>query len=715
MLFWKRPLRLDLSAVAQRPISSLQNLHYPRTTRPRIRYERFRFSLQDHWDSLGEVRWKILERVRMARILPATDQVSEFERYYHTIKQSSAARQSEVLIGLDDTQEFPLWIPRSVFHRHGYITGPTGTGKTARALTTLLVQLSSSYTDTLGVSVPPPAVVIFDFQPGGGDPFLHGLAHWIAAQRGQTLLQYTTDPRFESLTFAPWGEINRQQYPKAFAETMLKAFSLIHRESQDAVFFGNEQRYELERELCDHHNPPRSMRELIQRLEVRTRGAKGNREARGVHGALSVLEHAVNVELDAAGDDAPNLLHFNNVLQERRVLYIQLDSDAVGPLSSTLGKLMMTALLQASAERQCGTDTRSCLVVADEFQRLAAHNVVSMLEVARKMGVTMLLSHQTPASLSSENASMFDMIFDTVGFVQAIAPRSEEIVNALVRVSGRNREILRGGSTGLSTSTQESSSWNSSRATTQSTTKQKGWSLEGSWESSGSSLGSQTTFGSGGGRSEGQSHTTQDSWREEFSPGLTPELLVRANQDGHSLIFAPGPSESLTPQFLTPRLVLQLFPFTREVAERLRAVPRNPATPRPLPPAKPSSSFPPNTVGSHKNAARDTRTRSREERVAMSAEVMATMEQSIESLASGLISASQREWLTVQQFGRRHGMKTRQVLQLCAEAGHPLSGPNARMPGRLADQLSQIILSVLDENDARGDTPRTSDTSQQHE
>jgi Cdc6-like AAA superfamily ATPase len=693
MRFLQRPIHLDLTPVKQSAAEGLPlplaGLVYPASVRAHVQYDQFRFDLKKHWNALGELRWRLLERTRMEKLLPVTDDVSEFELYYQTIKHSSPQRQAELLIGLDHHLGRPLWIPRSVLNRHGYITGPTGVGKTARALATLLVQLSDSYTNVAGTTVPRPAVVILDFQPKGGDPFLRGLARWIAAQRGQELLEYSTDPRFESLSFAPWNALNRTHYPKAFAETMMKAFSLMHRESQDSVFFGNEQRYELERELCDPHSPPRSMRELIKRLENRTRGKKGNREARGVHGALSVLEHAVNVELDAVHPDAPGLLNFDTIMDERRVLYVQLDSDTVGPLSATLGKLMLTSLLQASADRQYGSDDRTCVVVIDEFQRLAAHNVVSMLEVARKMGVSMLLSQQTPASLSSENASVFDLIFDTVGFVQVIAPRGEDLQNAMVRVSGRKLEVLHGGSTGYSESTQQSSNWNSGTSHTRGSTSQTGRSMQGSWETSGSSSGSQSSFGSGGGKSEGESHSTEASWREEYAPGVTPDMFVTASEEGNCLVFAPGPKASLTPEFQTPRIVQQLFPFTAEVAERMRKAPRSLVKPRALPPGtqvSPQAGIP--TIIA-------TPSRSSETRNAVAADLVAAMQQSVESLAAKLLPSTQREWVTVRQFGRRHGLKSAQVLQLCAEAGQPLSGPEARVPSELASKLSAIIASVL--------------------
>ncbi|MBK8913003.1 MAG: hypothetical protein IPM64_00120 [Phycisphaerales bacterium] len=525
----------------------------------------------DEWRSLGEEAWRVLNERRIAEIFPGCDDFdacSEFLLYWELIQRSSSRYRREIFVGLRPSPEkpAPAFVPRSTFDGHSYILGKPARGKTSQALTTLLLQLA--YPENPGDE--PPAIVIIDLKPQG-DRFLRAVADLIAQQRGQELRFFSNAARYESLLFDPWTVIGSRNDMQAQAETLFKGMSLIHPESQDSVFFMNEQRYVLEKALL---RKPRSLRELILILEGLTREKGGNSEARGAHGALQIFENATNIVVDGRVPPGAEVIDFRNLLNHREVLYVHLESDEKHLSSQATGKLLLSCLLTAAKQRREDEqlDAAKVYVAIDEFHRLAAQNVVSFLETSRDI-VHFILSHQSPESLRSKNDDLFRLLFDITSFQQYLSLTNADAIDLLRLVSSRRSEFLQSSSRGTTQSRSESTGWNEGRTEGTSGGYSYSYGLYGKEERWSDGWNESRSQGISGGTQSGRADHQGTGESETKIPALTPEMIVRVNDPGErvSLIVSWGEQDSsISPFQGGPTLVHRIFPFSKSLADSFR-------------------------------------------------------------------------------------------------------------------------------------------------
>lgn len=546
-----------------------------------------------YWQRLDEEQaWKLLTQQRMAQLFPWCEErnspFSEFQLYWELIRRSSPRFRKEIFVGLRPRTETeppaPLFVPRSTFESHAYILGESNRGKTSQAVATLLFQLAHAESD----SSRRPAILIFDLKPQG-DPFLHAFAEFLAQDRHQELRFFSNFAAYKSLQFDPWSTIAAEPDPKARAGIIYKALSLIHPESQEAVFFMNEQRFTLEEAITLESSklpPLTSLRSLGARLKKMTRGKGGDKEARGIHGALSAIIGEANVICDEPPTDRTNTIDFDKLFEDGEILYVHLESDDKDPSSKAVGKFMFACLLAAAKRRrrmQRRRDER-VFVSIDEFQRLAAQNIVSYLETARDAGVSVILSHQSPESLMSGSVDLFSLIFDNTSFQQYLSLTNNRVIERLELVSGRVSEFLSNSTQG----TTRTHGMTEGRSTQDQISESEKYDLFG-W----------TVDRQGTAHTEGRSTSTSTSIAEHQSKGqqevkirgLTPETIVSVNNAANlSLVFVRGRDAStLSPLRGLPTLVERIFPFTWNQAEGFRD---KPWPYRPYEPPKPTDELP---------------------------------------------------------------------------------------------------------------------------
>lgn len=520
--------------------------------------------------------WDILERKRVKELCPA-DVTPEWERYQELRRRSPAPWGSEVFIGLErhveqdrDPTQRPVFAPREVFKHHAYILGLPGTGKTAQALATLLLQLGEAYTDKDGHPQPSPPLLIIDLKEGG-DNYLRTIAEQIAISRGQESLRFfSNDPDFESLKFDPLYCLRSIRYPLKKAETILKALSLIYKEGYGSDFFTAEQHTQLLKTL--YQDQPETLAEMIRYIDAATHGNKKNKDARGLYSALAPLQYSFHLDEreDHSGSEFIDLERF---YEQREVLYVHLNSRSQSIDAKVIGKLIIFALMETAAERKKQGNPRQAFVAIDEFQRLAAQNIVEVLEDSRSLGVGFVLAHQSPESLRTRETDLYRMIADLCSYKQFLSLTSSNIVEQLQLVSGRRFEHRRSEAEGTTEGTSKSHGMTAGESSTSGTSKSHtdgGWfghssDTEGVTRTSGSSSSRSTTDSTNKGKS------STKSWKEEAVAGLTPEAIAAVNGTPLlSLVHVHSTDEqSATPLGGIPTLVQGLYPFRAEEA-RLR-------------------------------------------------------------------------------------------------------------------------------------------------
>lgn len=664
---------------------------------PKIEYEEL-------WKRLGARAWDVLTRKRMSDIWPVEPPM-EFERYMELLdrtRETNPEYEAEVFIGLqhpiesllkpERTDFSPLFVPRFVFQRHAYILGGSGSGKTTSALATILLQLATPYAWTQPKRVDKAPILIIDMKQNG-DRFLRAYAEKIAEDEGRRFRFFSNDPDYESHVFDPLHALRTIQYPLKLLETLLKAFSLIYPEGYGSDFFTSEQRVQLMKILYEHR--PRTLDELIQFISSATSGKSGNKDARGLYSALAALQYAVNLNTDGSPVDPDRLIDFERFFEDGEVLYVHLDARANALLSRDIGKLLLFSLLETASQREKRGALKQAFVFIDEFHRLAARNIVEMLEDARSAGVGFVLAHQSSSSLQTREADLYGILFENCSFKQCLTLEDPRVVELFRLISGRVPEHRAGHSDGTSQGESSTSGSSIGHSDTQSRASTTG----SSWTTTkGESSGSTRAMNSSSSTSSAKSQT--DSWKEEMVPGLTPEMIQQVNDLGLvSLMHVKGVGDKgLTPTRGVPTLVQGLHLFLEPDYQQMLAqlwpkrshidVDEYYRKSRPGVSAAAVASVAEAIAGTGKK--RDAGPPQKFDKPRNEGE-QRDLQNRIETVVMPLASQMIPEPLSVELFARMHGFKLEQVMTTGAEIGLELTVKESLIRARDAERLKQRI------------------------
>lgn len=571
MAFRKKPRKLDLAQLPESTppartfdLSTLPEAGPPRRLDVAQEIVSRNPNREELWRRLGSQAWDLLHKRRMRDLFPEDGQ-SEFERYIELRRRVRGPHYGEHFIGLNPTNGRPVFVPRVVFTRHGYVLGGSGSGKSSHALPQLIAQMVEPYDwEATGREDSAP-ILIIDLKQHG-DPFLYGYAQRIAAAFGRPFRTFSTDPTFVSLTFEPFYSLRTVEYPLQLCELLLKALSLVYPEGYGSDFFTSEQRVQLMKTL--YNERPRTLRELVRQIRAATEGSSGNRDARGLYSALASFEVAMH--LDPDGQTPPEQrIDFDRFFSESEILYVHLDSRNNYLLSREVGKLMLYSLMETASQRVKACQKRQAFVLIDEFQRLAANNIVELLEDARSSGVSFMLAHQSASSLLNRDADLYGRLFENCSFKQFLTLEDPRVIELLRLVSPRVAE----------------------RRATESTTSTEG-SARGSSTDTGNSAalamqrdllgwaeGTTETEGSSRSRSESRSSMTSSAratgWSEEMVSALTPEVVAEVNDmELRSIVHVKGThGRGLTPTGSVPTQVQGLYPVVETEFKRISDTP----------------------------------------------------------------------------------------------------------------------------------------------
>ncbi len=519
---------------------------------PEARLDAFKKSAQSVWEeelfSSNPARLKTLLGLTGNR-----DPFSEWHAY-HELKNAYPAIANEIFLGLFGNE--PRLVPPAVLEGHGYILGGTGTGKTSIAIAQLLIQVARGRPE-------PPPIIIIDLKPEG-DRYLRGVADWLAAKRGIPLAFFSNRADYQSLEFDPLHALSSQPSNKAIAQTILQALIPIRIHKSEEVFFLNENRELLERVLDELQGKNFTFADIIEEVRKLSRESGGNREARGVHGALSDFVNMPHVRIDKRPPDTSRDIDFGRVFTERQIAYVHLDSQSQPIASRSLGRLMLSCLLTEAVNRKVRRQlSPDFFLFIDEFHELASENIANLLTVARSAGARCILSHQTTASLGTD--SITDVLLQNTSLQMLLSPDDEAVVNAFQRVAGEKIQIRRGGSKSTSFKEGASSSQMSGTSTNP-------------WNAVTNSANTSQSY------QHGLDEGFSESWQEERVSALTPDMLADLDSTPTTALVRvrkQGPDSTATTPWRGISVLNLLYPFTREEKDQREAVPWPTESPRP--------------------------------------------------------------------------------------------------------------------------------------
>ena len=338
----------------------------------------------------------------------------------------------------------PLLVPRDVFHEHAHFLGDSGSGKTSMGLAPWMEQMIAGCDCS---------VVIVDLKADSHELLATAAA---AAQERSRLTgcpvpvrHFSNQASLSTFAFNPlmqsWFQ-SMEHYVRT--DILCGALGLTYGSDYGEGFYSSANAAVLYHTIKKFPETS-TFRELAERLgqvaissdkrelhpEIRKAGVHvqtvldrlGSFEALNVTAAT----HPAEV-LDAAID-------FRDVFTQPQVLYFHL-SATLGPGSSPeIARLVAYSLLAASTQTQ---RKHQVYLVVDEFQRMVARNIEYMLQLARSMGVGVIIANQSMQDLKTSKADLIPTIEANCRFRQWFAVSAHEDRERLINSSGETIDIL---------------------------------------------------------------------------------------------------------------------------------------------------------------------------------------------------------------------------------------------------------------------------------
>lgn len=340
----------------------------------------------------------------------------------------------------------PLLIPRDVFHEHAHFLGDSGSGKTSMGLAPWMEQMIG-YRDC--------SVVIVDLKADSHELLATAVA--AAKERSRQTGRDVPVRHFSNQaglsTFAfnpllqPWFHA-MDHYVRT--DILCGALGLTYGSDYGEGFYSSANAA-VSYHTIKKHPETVTFSELANRLaEVAIASDKRElhpeiRKA-GVH-VQTVLDRlgsfeALNVTRQTHADEVvDSAVDFCDVFTRPQVLYFHL-SATLGPGSSPeIARLVAYSLLAASTQTE---RKHQVFLVVDEFQRMVARNIEYMLQLARSMGVGVIIANQSMQDLKTSKADLIPTIEANCRYRQWFSASSHEDREMIVKGSGEMIDELQG-------------------------------------------------------------------------------------------------------------------------------------------------------------------------------------------------------------------------------------------------------------------------------
>jgi hypothetical protein len=335
---------------------------------------------------------------------------AEWERIWHAVRTSAEPVERDSLyLGRVVADGSPVLVPRSVYREHAHILGDSGSGKTSLGLLPWLEQMVA-YGDS--------SFVVLDMKGDSGELLatLQAAADRARAATGRAVpVKHFTNRSdrgtfaFNPLTQPYWDRLD----PYIRTDLLANALGLDYGSGYGAGYFSSANAAVLHHVLTKYPEV-RTFRELAERTghalatankrdlrpEVRTAGGH-------VHMILDRLGSfdALNV---GPADDVPehvraNAIDFAAPFRDPCVYYFHLSATLAPGTAPEVGRLAIASLIAAAAE---SVERRQVYLVIDEFQRVVAHNLEALLQLARSLNVGVILANQTMQDLKTPDLDL---------------------------------------------------------------------------------------------------------------------------------------------------------------------------------------------------------------------------------------------------------------------------------------------------------------------
>lgn len=377
----------------------------------------------------------------------ATESQSEhdatWEQVTDTLKNSdNKIERDSLFFGRLIHDGAPLLVPRAVFKEHAHILGDSGSGKTARGLLPLAEQLVSDQHSSL---------VVIDLK-GDSQEILSTLKH--SAKKYATdgspipVRHFTVREDQATFAFNPfqlpcWQQLNLFQR----TDVLCGALGLNYGTDYGRGYYSSANATVFYATLKAFPEIG-SFSELTDRISFVTahaarHGLSSKQGDAGTHVKMICERLASFKALNVTPEQTPDKDVSNSAMdptqlfKRQEIFYFHL-STTLGPGSSPeIARLAMFMLLTTATLTD---QRRQVYLMIDEFQRVAAHNVAAILQIARSMNVGVVLANQSMADLKRED--LVHVVETNCRYRQWYAVSSPDEQFRLSKASGETVDVM---------------------------------------------------------------------------------------------------------------------------------------------------------------------------------------------------------------------------------------------------------------------------------
>ncbi len=342
-------------------------------------------------------------------------------------------RAPHLYIGRTVKDGTPWLLLRSLLNMHGHTVGGSGTGKTALCLAPITFQLIAR-----GDS----SVVVLDLK--GDRPLFWGT--FVEAERaGLPFRWFTIEPGCASFAFNPLAQsYDRERTLNASSQSLLVAVGLNHGDDYGAGYF-TAGHLETITAFFDRFDDIRSFEEFSRYAEERGSYIATNTDMDGARHLRMILRQLATVAALNVGESSrpaarPEVLRdaidLADVLTRRQVVYFSLPSMEEELTAKSVARLVLFGLVQAA--KIVGRTRRPVPVylVVDEAQQVLSLHTKIILEMARSLGVHIILAHQSVDQLRTAHWDITSVVEGSTTFKLNFEASSLSALNNMVDYSG---------------------------------------------------------------------------------------------------------------------------------------------------------------------------------------------------------------------------------------------------------------------------------------
>lgn len=396
---------------------------------------------------------------RMAIPKPSFVPAPDWKEITNRIRHSRNDIERESLyIGRVSFDQSPLLVPKEIFHEHAHFLGDSGSGKTARGLAPFIEQVLGGGNAS---------VMVLDLK-GDSQELLQTIRCGAATAKELTgneipiryfsLREDQATHGFNPFQLTCWQRLNNLQK----TDVLCGALGLNYGTDYGEGYFTSANAAVLYATVNNFPNVS-SFEQLAEKIgfvisRPKAHGVDEKSRDAGNHVRMTVTRLASVAPLNVSPTHTPSDSVLSHCMDPSRLFshpeahYYSL-SATLGPGSSPeVGRLATYMLLMAATMTK--RDVPVYLVI-DEFQRIASRNLDYLLQLARSMGVAIILANQSMQDLKRHD--LITTLETNCRFRQWFAISGWEDQDRLSRASGETIDFLNGQSVSQSSNSRGSS------------------------------------------------------------------------------------------------------------------------------------------------------------------------------------------------------------------------------------------------------------------